>query len=303
MGTGWSLRIALAPGEEAEPLRPAIQAGFDAIVAEMSHWEADSAISRFNRAPAGSWHSLPSDFFTVLVAGLAVAEASGGAFDPTMGGLVDLWGFGPNPTPPKRQPDGEVAQALAASGHRRIDIDRPSRRALQPGGLSLDFSGIAKGYAVDRLAEHLLSAGHRHFLAEVGGELRGEGVRPDAQPWWVELEAPPGAGALPAARIALHGLAVATSGDYRRFFDEDGRRYAHTLDPRHGWPIDNGVTSVTVVHRRAMLADAWATALTVLGAPDGLSIATKQSLAARFVLSGPDGMTELFTPAMAAMLD
>ncbi|WP_380879092.1 FAD:protein FMN transferase [Sphingomonas sp. DBB INV C78] len=297
MGTTWSAKIVAKgelPGVEA-----ALQALLDRVVDEMSNWEAASNVSRFNRLAAGQWQTLPPDFFTVLRRGLEIAAASHGAFDPTAGALVDMWGFGPAPARLEPPADAEIATALAATGYRRIELDVHARRARQPGGVSLDLSGIAKGYAVDLLADFLRERGHRHFLVEVGGELVGDGILPDGQPWWVDLEAPPGLRVAPA-RIALHGLAVATTGDYRRFFDHAGRRYAHSIDPRTGQPVENGVAAVSVVYRRCMDADAWATALAVLGMEAGMTLATEQGVAARFITNEGG---EAFSPALAAMLD
>lgn len=287
MGTSWSARIV--GGADAS----GIQAVLDGVVAEMSHWEPGSDLSRFNRAAPGSWQQLPPAFSRVLAAGLAVAEASGGAFDPAMGALAELWGFGPSGPREGIPSPAEIAPVLGGL----IEHDAPLLRARRNGSAQLDFSGIAKGYGVDAVALHLLERGHQDFLVEVGGELRGHGVKPDGQPWWVDLEAPPGATAAPI-RVALHGLSVATSGDYRRFFDHDGRRYAHTLDPRTGAPIGNKVVSVSVLHAECMLADAWATALTVLG-PEGMAIAEREGLAVQMLLS--DGR-ELLSPGLEAML-
>jgi thiamine biosynthesis lipoprotein len=277
MGTSWSLHIAGLPGRAAEMIEPAVCAVLDRIVAQMSQWEPDSELSRFNRAPPGSWRSLPPEFAEVLAAALDVAARSGGAFDPAMGDLVDGWGFGPSgsrvdlPEPP-------------VAGPRHVAFDPLLLRARRGDGASLDFSGIAKGYAVDAVAERLLALGFEDFLIEIGGELRGSGIKPDGQPWWVDVEQPPGVQVVPI-RVALHGLAVATSGDYRRHFVRNGRRYAHTLDPRTGAPLDNQVASTTVLHPQCMLADAWATALTVLG-PEGLAIAEREGLAVHMVVRG-----------------
>lgn len=299
MGTSWSLKL-VAQGD-LPALAGDLQSLLNRVVAQMSNWEADSDISRFNRLPASRWQALPPDFFRVLRRGLEIAAASGGAFDPTAGALVDLWGFGPAPTRLEPPDADAIADAIGHAGHHRMEIDVHARRARQPGGLALDLSGIAKGYAVDLLADHLRERGHRHFLVEVGGELVGEGVMPDGQPWWVDLEAPPAlVSTIPTARVALHGLAVATSGDYRRYFDHAGRRYAHSIDPRTGWPIANGVASVSVIHGRCMDADAWATALTVLGLEEGLALATEHGLAARF-MTNEGG--EALSPTLAAMLD
>jgi hypothetical protein len=166
----------------------------------------------------------------------------------------------------------------------------------------LDFSGVAKGYAVDRLAAVLKSVGVPRFLIEIGGELVGEGVQPDGQPWWVEAENPPDA-PLPSMRIALCGMAVATSGNYRRWLNVGDRRFGHTIDPRDGRPFDNGMASATVLHRQCAVADALATALCVLGPEQGMDYAKARGLAARFVLFGDGVWSERLTPALAAMLD
>ena len=270
-----------------------IQAVLDGVVGEMSHWEAGSDLSRFNRAAPGSWQQLPPAFSRVLAAALKVAGASDGAFDPAMGALADLWGFGPS-GPRAGVPDAKtITAALGGS----VEHAPALLRARRTGPAQLDFSGIAKGYGVDAVAGHLLAQGHEDFLVEVGGELRGAGVKPDGQPWWVELEAPPGSKVTPA-RVALHGLSVATSGDYRRWFEHGGRRYSHTLDPRTGRPIDNGVASVSVLHTDCMMADAWATALAVLG-PEGMVLAEREGLAVRMLVGGEEWLSSAFE----AMLD
>jgi thiamine biosynthesis lipoprotein len=276
-----------------------VQAMFDRVVAQMSNWHADSDISRFNRAAPGTAIAMPREFRFVLETALAVARASDGAFDPTMGALVDLWGFGP--TPAADPPDiVSIVTAMATSGWRRLSI-RDDAALVQPGGLSLDFSSIAKGFGIDLAGDYLKRHGIDHFLLEAGGELRGEGVKPDGTPWWIAVEAPPGI-ALEEMRIALHGLCAATSGDYRRFRDEDGARLPHSLDPRTGHPIANGVASVTVLHRSCTAADAYSTALTVLGPEDGMALARRIGLAALMVTRSGDGVEEILSPALTAML-
>lgn len=301
MGTTWSVRLVAPAGMAPDAAEARIQGALDAVVAEMSGWEEGSDLSRFNRAPAGSWHALPDGFRTVLQAGLAIAATTDGAYDPTIGPLVDLWGFGPKPVPPGLPHADAIAAARARVGWRRLRVD--GGRALQPGGLALDLCGIAKGFGVDRVAETLRAMGFGAFLVEVGGELRGEGVKPDLSPWWVEIDRPPGLHAAPF-RVALHGLAVATSGDYRRCFRHGGFRYAHTLDPRSGWPTGAGLASVTVLERDCMRADAIATALTVLGPDAGPMHAALHGIAALFVRrDAAEALHEAMSPAFAAMLD
>ncbi len=313
MGTRWSVRLVAAPEDACAQLQQGLQQQLDAVVAEMSHWESDSDLGRFNRAEAGSWRRLPPAFFDVLAFALDVARASGGAYDPCAGALVNLWGFGPHGR--FDQPDfappsaSEISAALASLASRPVLLEREGRRALQPGGVQLDLSAVAKGYSVDRLAFFLKAQGYAHCLVEVGGELRGAGVKPDGQPWWVALEqvADGADHAAPQPEelvLALHGLSVATSGDYRRYFELDGRRYSHTIDPRSGMPIANDLASVTVVHPQCMAADAWSTALTVLGCEHGLRLAEQQGLAVRLVARRRDGgFTEHMSTHLRSMLD
>ena len=291
MGTSWSARFAAPPGTDPSSIRAAIVARLAGLVAEMSHWAPDSLLSRFNRSASGTWTTLPSDFAHVVTRSLAIAEATGGAFDPAIGRLVDAWGFGPVPvaSPPST---AEIETARATSGWSRLSVAPAGARLRHPGGAARALSGSAKGPAVDAFADLLHDAGIPNALVEIGGELVGRGIKPDGDPWWVDLESPPGL-TLPPLRIALHSQAVATSGDYRRG--------AHTLDPHTGRPIDTGVISASVIHQTALNADAWATALTVLG-PNGLDLAHNHGIAARLVTEINGTAREYLTPALAALL-
>jgi len=289
MGTTWSVRLVAGPRIDRAPLRRAIVDALAEVVAQMSTWAPDSDLSRFNRAAPGTWHALPDAFGQVLACALDVAARSDGAFDPTAGALVDAWGFGPlaRTGVPGAQ---ALARARERAGWRRLTLAPGGDAVLQPGGLALDLSAIAKGHGVDLVSRRLAALGIDSHLVEVGGELRGAGVKPDGQPWWVALEEP--GAAAPSTLVALHGLAVATSGDYRRWFEHEGTRYSHTIDPRDGRPIRHGLASVTVIHADCMHADAWSTALNVLGADAGLVLADRLGLAARFVQRAGDGVAE-----------
>lgn len=313
MGTDWSAHLMLPPGLDLDldldlegALGPALKRELDLVVAQMSHWEPDSLLSRYNAAPAGSWHALPPAFHEVIAYALHVYEDTGGACDPAAGDLVNLWGFGPARRYDQSgfyAPDAQaVAQALARRAQARLQLDHAGRRLLQPGGAILDLSAIAKGHAVDRLALCLERHGVRHYLVEIGGELRGAGLKADGQPWWVEIEGVPDAEAATAPVVALHGLAVATSGDYRRYFQQAGQRRPHTLDPRSGYPIDNQLASVTVLAPSCMQADALSTALTVLGPHDGMAYAEARGLAARFLVRREGALAERCSPAWRALL-
>ncbi|MEJ7933825.1 FAD:protein FMN transferase [Sphingobium sp. AN558] len=290
MGTTWSARIVDAPPHCAGVIHSILAH----VIGEMSNWEAGSDVSRFNGAPVGAWVTLPDNLLCVLRAGLDVARMSEGAFDPAIGRMIGTWGFGP---PGAR---GEPALHPSSAPWRSIDVE--PGRARRRSDVQLDLSGIAKGFAVDAVARALLDLGVQHFLIEIGGELRGAGVKPDLQPWWVDVETPPGL-SLPALRIALCGLSVATSGDYRRFAMEDGVRLSHSIDPASGAPVANDVASVTVLHESAMLADAWATAIMVMGHDRGMALATREGLAVRLIRRQGDKGQEYMTPALAAMLD
>lgn len=302
MGTTWSAKAVLPATVDLAALEAMIQRALDAVVAQMSPWEPLSDLCRYNRAPAGSWIRLPAATLTVLRRAIEVAETSDGAFDPTLGALTDLWGFGPRPfsgAPPERD---AVTALRETGGWKRLTLD--GEALFQPGGLKLDLNGIAKGFGVDQAAAALDRAGVKSYLVEVGGELRGTGAKPDGQPWWVELERPPSANDAEKTLVALHDLSVATSGDYRRFFDHEGRRYAHTLDPATSAPVTHATVSVTVLATDCMSADAWATALTVMAPDAALAFAAKHDLAALIVSrAATGGLEERLSPALRAMLD
>lgn len=292
MGTTWSVRLGNPHFQPRAPARQAVQQALDLVVQQMSHWEPGSDLSHFNRAAAGTWHALPQPFWDVLACALDWARESGGAWDPTVGPLVQAWGFGPQPdadASARASADGpdpqRLAQARARVGYGRVGLRPSARQALQPGGAQIDLSGIAKGYAVDVVAQHLKALGYTDFLVEVGGELRASGRRPDGHPWRVAVaSAEQGAAAAAAAgaarTLALNDMAIATSGDIYHAYERGGRRYSHTIDPRTGAPVAHALASVTVLHPECMHADALATVLTVLGPQEGLAFAESRGLAA-----------------------
>ena len=292
MGTHWRVRVGNPQFLPLQTLRSAIEDVLASVVRHMSHWQADSTLAQFNRAPADTWHALPADLSTVLHAGLHWAQASGGAFDPTLGALVAAWGFGPHapldPADWRPASPHAIAQAQACSGWQRLHY-HPERGWRQHGGLQLDLSGIAKGYAVDAVLLRLHALGLRNALVEIGGELRGSGQRPDGQPWRVAIAPVPAAvGPAPDAppqAIALRDCAIATSGSLYHRHQWQGRSYSHTLDPRTGAPIAHALASVTVLHAECLHADALATLLTVLGPEAGWEFAEQHGIAA--LLSSP----------------
>ena len=309
MGTTWSVRLTAARNADLHALQAGIQDRLDRVVAQMSTWDASSDISAYNRLGAGTWLRIPEEFFAVLACALRIAEASDGAFDPTIGSLVGLWGFGAEPAIGEVPSLSERAAARSMVGWRRIEL-RGDGDALQPGGVRLDLSAIAKGFGADLVVAGLREAGIAGALVEVGGELHGYGSKPDGTPWRVLVEAGPEEidHSLEPRVLELDGIAVATSGDRwhhytRRDEHGDERRYTHTIDPRSGAPVEHAPVAVTVVARDAMHADAWATALTVLGETAGMALAEREGLAVRYL--GRDGegrLREAMTDAFRAHL-
>lgn len=274
MGTRWSVTAYVPATVDIDQLQRALQSGVDQVDANMSNWKADSALMRLNHAPLGEWIAVPPDLFEVIATGLDIGRLSGGAFDIGMGRTVAAWGFGPDGSLAGRRP--ETAPVVPA--HDQLELDASGSRIRKRGTLALDLSGIAKGYGVDVLAGIAHAAGIAHFLASIDGELSARGGRPDGSPWTIALEKPVEGRREAGALIELVDGAVATSGDYRHFHEIDGRRVSHTMDPRTGLPVENGIASVTVKARCCMDADAWATALMVAGREAGEALAARAGI-------------------------
>ncbi|MFK7975815.1 MAG: FAD:protein FMN transferase [Halioglobus sp.] len=284
MGTTWSITY-LGSGEE--PPAAQINAGvvevLAAVNASMSTYQPTSEISRFNALPAGEPIQVSEPFIEVLETALRVGGLTQGAYDVTVGPLVDLWGFGSATfglnTDVSIPAASAIAKALAQVGQNRIVLDVARQSISKQGELALDFSSLAKGYAVDEVAAFLRENGITRYLIEVGGEMALAGNSPRGDLWQIAIEQPEPQMRSVAAALRLTDLAIATSGDYRNYVEIDGKRYSHAIDPRNGYPIDHELVSVTVVHESAMAADAWATALIVLGLDDALAVAQAQGLA------------------------
>lgn len=288
MGTEWSVVIddVLEPAAMAA-LQGALQAAVDLVDDQMSTWKADSALMQFNAAACDRWLPLPAGLMTVLADGIAISRATGGAFEMNVGDAVTAWGFGATAI--------DLAAIRAASGRRRVaamaglELDPLLGLARKTVPLTLDLSGIAKGYGVDRLAEMALAHGVTHALCAIDGEVRALGGRADGSPWAVRVEQPDAAGRDAHSMLMLADGAVATSGDYRHFVTVAGKRLAHTMDPRRGAPLVDAPASVTVVAQSCMMADAMATALMVLGPEAGCQLANAQGISALFLLREGEG--------------
>lgn len=305
MGTTWQVCL-YGSAEVAAAARASVEQTLRLVVRQMSHWEPGSDLSRFNAAAPGTPVALPEPLFGLLQRAQRIAALSEGAFDPAAGALVRRWGFGPDRArldPEFRIPDAaEIATLRDRGGWQRLRLEPVTRQVVQPGGLELDLSAIAKGYAVDLVSERLVRDGCVSHLVEIGGELRAAGLKPDAQPWWVALEQPVADAGLDEALVALCDRAIATSGSHRRWFEHSGRRYAHTLDPRRGSLVDNDLVSVTVLGEECWHADAVSTALMVMGADQGREFADRHGFAMRVVRRTPQGYREDCSRAWREML-
>ena len=294
MGTTYSVTMP----RHGAPVDPAtLQADIDALLEtvneQMSTYRPDSELSLFNAA-AETAGPVSAETRRVVRHALGIGDLTGGAFDPTIGPLVNLWGFGPDGTrkvPPGRR---DIADAFAQVGYRNISApDDGAALVKQRPGVRLDLSGIAKGHGVDAVAGLLEDAGVTYYLVEIGGEVRTRGYSPRGDVWRVGIERPDGN----ARRhiVGLGGKALATSGNYRNFFESEGRRYPHIIDPRTGRPVEHGLASVTVIADTAMQADALSTALMVLGPEEGFRLAQQHGIAAFFLDKGKRGLRESAT--------
>jgi thiamine biosynthesis lipoprotein len=304
MGTVFTVKVVDGIEDEAaeERVSRAILGALDAVDRSMSTWREDSEIIAFNRAAADEVFPVSEMLAMVVERALFVAGRSGGAFDPTVGPLVRAWGFGAEglATPPTE----DVLQDIQGRiGWRLVSLDRARPGLVKSArGVELDLSAIAKGFAVDRVFAVLRDLGHRNVMVEIGGEVRTGGQAPSGGPWRIGVETPGGVPGAVSQVVELSDRSMATSGDYRNYREVDGQRLSHTIDPRQGHPIRHGLASVTVIHESCMEADAWATALTVLGPEDGMALAEELGLAAYFIIRSDEGFVEQSSSAFGNLL-
>ncbi|WP_162300052.1 FAD:protein FMN transferase [Kineobactrum sediminis] len=303
MGTTW--HVTYVPSQTSrnpEQVQQTLEALLEDVNASMSTWRPDSEISRFNRSPVGAWFPVSPDFARVLAVALAIGDASDGAYDVTVGPLVSLWGFGPGQPGITVPEEGAIDAALQQVGQGHLEFDSANSRLRRTQPVELDFSSIAKGYAVDVLAQALQSEQIGHYLVEVGGEMRVAGNSPRGDAWRVAIEQPHSGERAVALAVALTDKAIATSGDYRNFFEVDGKRFSHSIDPRTGYPIAHDLVSVTVIADDCTSADAWATALTVMGADAALALAERRQLAVYLMRRSEDGIVTAYSSAFQPWL-
>ena len=306
MGTTFTVRVVGVQmgASRLKAVRTAVARTLADVDGKMSTYDPSSELSRFNRTTATEPFPMSADTIAVLRQAIEISTVSDGAFDVTVAPLVDAWGFGPSDAPAVPPTEDQIARLRARVGYDKLQVDELTAtvRKTDP-GLACDLSAIAKGYAVDRVADLLAAEGFEHFLIEVGGEVRAAGTNERGEPWRVGIERPePGAAAIQRV-VGLSNLALATSGDYRNYYEFDGRRVSHTVDPRTGRPVAHRLASVSVLAPLCVRADGLATALEVLGPEAGYRLATDQGWAALFVTREEDGtFSERMTAAFSELV-
>lgn len=297
MGTSYSIKVVVdeaAQAANASEIQQRVDSYLQDINQVMSTYIADSELSRLNRAPAGTSHAASSDLRQILSLARRVSEQSGGAFDITVGPLVGAWGFGPQKVAETLPSDEELEALMLRVGYEKLEVN-PQGKVTKHAAIYLDLSSIAKGWAVDGLADILLAEGLQNFMVEIGGELRIRGKNPSGRPWTIGIENPSLFRSGPREAIASTNAAIATSGDYRNYREVDGKRFSHTIDPMSGKPITHKLASVTVVCDTAAEADAYSTAINVLGPKRGLAFAKQHQIAAYFIVRDGETFTTFET--------
>ena len=282
MGTSWSAQWVVPPWQDRQP---GLAAEFESLLERLdrqvfSTWVAESELSRLNSQPVGTALPVSGELLEVLRLSREISSLTGGAFDVTAGALVNLWGFGPDAPvagSPRLPGEDEIREALNRTGADRIELDESASTAIRLADIYIDLSAVAKGYAVDRMAALLEERGFDGYFLEIGGELRIGGRKPGFRPWLAALEAPDSEAFEIYAVVGNRGenFGIAGSGNYRNFFELEGDRWSHQIDPRNGRPVRHELAAAYVIDPSAARADALATGLMVLGLAESRAFAER----------------------------
>ena len=298
-GTFYQVTIMdpLTQGQSRE-LEEGFLAELESVDHAMSTYRDDSELIAFNEAPLDEWQPLSNELIEVLAISQSVAKASQGAFDITVGDLVNLWSFGPGARPEQVPSDEALAEQLAQVGFDAIEIDTQNMQARRTRDVFVDLSGVAKGHATDRVAAYLDQQDINHYLVNLGGDLIARGLRDEEEqtPWRIGIEVPEDGEQRAQHILPLESMSVATSGDYRNYFDVEGERFSHTIDPRTGRPVTHQLASVSVFHPSNAWADAWATALLVVGEEDAMQMALDNNLKILMLIHDGDAWRSVASP-------
>ncbi|WP_170480080.1 FAD:protein FMN transferase [Ruegeria arenilitoris] len=295
MGTTFDI-TAIGDELDETTLAAAVQDTLAEVNAKMSNWDPNSEVSVFSASSNTEPVAISEEFALVIEAANEVHEKSGGMFDVTLGPLIELWGFGPRKPEDPVPSNSDIQRALAAVGQDRLLIlDRNAGTlAKADANVGINLSAIAKGYGIDAIAGALAEAGVENYLVEIGGDLVAKGENESGERWRIGIEKPETGSQTIQLVVPVADLGLATSGDYKNFFEQDGVRYSHIINPVTGRPITHRTTSVTVLAENAMMADAWATAMLALGQENGLKLAEEQDLAVFFISRDVTGDEETY---------
>ncbi len=294
-GTFFEVSISGEDNFDHETIKTGVLATLNEVDRQMSTYRQDSVLNELNRSPLGTAVAVPNELFYVLQTAEHISQASNGAFDTTVGALVNLWGFGPEGRITKAPDNNELQRRLAQVGHRFVSLDESTLSVTRHADVFIDLSGIAKGFGVDQVSDYLHEQGLHNFLVNIGGDLRASGMRNKERPWRVGIEVPTDQKQVAKHIMPVINKAMLGSGDYRNYFEENGVRYSHTIDPTTGHPIHHQLAAVHVLMNNATEADAWATACMVLGEEQGLKLANEKGIAAIFVYRNNGEFDSLMT--------
>ncbi len=283
MGTTYNVATVDAPRFVTQAdVQNAINGALSTVNQQMSNWDANSEISRFNASAGTTAQSISPELSEVMTAAESVHLASGGSFDTTLGPLIELWGFGADAQTNTLPSDDLILAAQAKSGHGNTLRVAPGALQKTQADATVYLAAIGKGYGADLIGRALENIGVHNYMVEIGGDLYASGHNASGSAWQIGIETPEAhaTGVLDVVSVKGHGLA--SSGDYRNYFEADGQRFSHLIDPRTGRPVTHTTASTTVLAENAMLADAWATAFHIMGQEEGLALAEAQNLAVLF---------------------
>lgn len=308
MGTSYHITIVEQEGvrTDQEKLQLIIDTRLQTLNQQMSTYISNSELSQFNRSLIDEPVPVSDELFDVLALSMELSWLSSGAFDVTVGPVVDLWGFGggsPKIATEKIPLQSAIDEKLLQVGYQNMELNVASNTVTKAKNINIDLSGVAKGYGVDKIREVLEAAGFKNFMVEIGGELYLEGNSDRGLPWKIAIEEPDGSIGHVHRAVNISGGAMATSGDYRNYFEVEGVRYSHTIDPMSGRPIEHNTASVTVIAESAAYADGLATAINVMGADRGLQLAKQQNLAVYIIIKTSDGFESQYSDAFKPYLN
>jgi len=303
MGTWYSVKYlppvtAVLPPKE---LDGQIHARLSHVDQLMSTYKFESEVSRFNRSVPGEWFEVSAQTFEVVSLAQVISDKTAGAFDISVARLVNLWGFGPDHQTAQIPDEGRLFAVLTEVGYEKIELHSSELKLRKKTPLQIDLSAIAKGYGVDQVTDFLDEAGVTIYMVEVGGEIRTRGLKPNGKPWRIAIESPNTERRDVHSIIDITDRAVATSGDYRNYFEKDGQRFSHTINPKTGYPITHNLASVTVIGETAAEVDALATAFSVLGPDQAMQYAKAYNVAAYFIVKEQEGFVGKASDAFIEM--